>query len=97
MGRQFHIRVYGKPRKNPDPALLAQVVILLGRHLHQQRQQRQQQRRQAGSVTGHTGASEAGESPRHRGQPGARQPEPSGDDTPPRVTTSDGTPDREPS
>jgi hypothetical protein len=38
MGHHFRIRVYGTQRKNIDPALLAQVVILLGRHL-QQRQQ----------------------------------------------------------
>lgn len=35
MGQQFRIRVYGTQRKNIDPALLAQVVILLGRHLQQ--------------------------------------------------------------
>ena len=46
MSRQYRIRVYGTQRKNIDPALLAQVVILFGRHLHQQRQQ-QQQRLQA--------------------------------------------------
>jgi hypothetical protein len=39
MSRQYRIRVYGTQRKNIDPALLAQVVILLGRHLQQQRQQ----------------------------------------------------------
>ena len=33
MGRQFRIRVYGAQRHNIDPALLAQVVILLGRQL----------------------------------------------------------------
>ena len=33
----YRIRVYGKPRKDIDPVLLAQVVILLGRHLRQQR------------------------------------------------------------
>jgi hypothetical protein len=42
MSRQYRIRVYGTQRKNIDPALLAQVVILFGRHLHQQRQQQQQ-------------------------------------------------------
>ena len=41
MGRQYRIRVYGKQRKDIDPALLAQVVILFGRHLHQQQQQHQ--------------------------------------------------------
>lgn len=35
MGRQFYIRVYGKQRQDIDPALLAQVVILFGRQLHQ--------------------------------------------------------------
>lgn len=42
MGHQFRIRVYGAQRKNIDPALLAQVVILLGCHL----QQRQHSHRQ---------------------------------------------------
>lgn len=90
MGRQFHIRVYGTPRKNPDPALLAQVVILLGRHLHQQQQERQRQ--QQGSATGRTGAGEAAELPRHRGQPVVTQPEPGGEDAPlaPTKYDSDG-------
>lgn len=88
MGRQFHIRVYGTPRKNPDPALLAQVVILLGRHLHQQQQQRQQQQR-GGSATGHTGSGEAAGSPRHRRQPIASQPEAGGGDAPPAPTEYD--------
>jgi hypothetical protein len=39
MSRQYRIRVYGKQRKDIDPALLAQVVILFGRHLQQQQQQ----------------------------------------------------------
>jgi hypothetical protein len=38
MARQYRIRVYGKQRKDIDLALLAQVVILLGRQLQQQRQ-----------------------------------------------------------
>lgn len=36
MGRKHRIRVYGKQRNNIDPAALAQVLILLGRHRHQQ-------------------------------------------------------------
>lgn len=36
--RPYRIVVHAKPRSNPDSALLAQVVILLGRHLHQQQQ-----------------------------------------------------------
>jgi hypothetical protein len=36
MNRHYRIRVYGTQRKNIDPALLVQVVILFGRHLHQQ-------------------------------------------------------------
>lgn len=31
------IRVYGQPKQNIDPDLLVQVLILLGRELHQQR------------------------------------------------------------
>ena len=88
MGRQFHIRVYGPPRKNPDPALLAQVVILLGRYLHQQQQQRQQQQ-WGGSATGRTGSGEAAESPRHRDKPA--QVESSGHDTQLRDSNGDET------
>jgi hypothetical protein len=40
MSRQYRIRVYEKQRKNIDPALLAQVVILFSRHLQQQQQRR---------------------------------------------------------
>jgi hypothetical protein len=42
MSRQFRIRVYGKQRKDIDPALLAQIVILFGRHLHQQKNRKPQ-------------------------------------------------------
>lgn len=41
---RYRIRVYGKPRRSPDPVMLMQVVILMGRYLHQQRMD--QQRRQ---------------------------------------------------
>ena len=34
MARRYRIRVYGKARENPDPAMLAQIVILIGRRLH---------------------------------------------------------------
>lgn len=34
MGQRYRIRVLGKPRENPDPAMLAQIVILIGRRLH---------------------------------------------------------------
>lgn len=34
MGRRYRIRVSGKARENPDPAMLAQIVILIGRRLH---------------------------------------------------------------
>jgi hypothetical protein len=33
MARRYRIRVYGKARENPDPAMLAQIVILIGRRL----------------------------------------------------------------
>lgn len=39
MPRQFRIRVRATPRANPDPAMLAQIVILFGRYLHEQRHQ----------------------------------------------------------
>lgn len=36
MGRGHEIRVYGRRRKNVDPRQLAQILILLGRHLYEQ-------------------------------------------------------------
>jgi hypothetical protein len=66
----YRIRVYGKQRKNIDPALLAQVVILLGRHLHQQRQHER-------SATGQTPPDKAIPATAHPGKPGRAQPEPS--------------------
>ncbi len=33
MGKRYRIRVSGKARENPDPAMLAQIVILIGRRL----------------------------------------------------------------
>ena len=42
MGKRYRIRVSGKPRKNPDPAMLAQIVILIGRRLQQERLQQSQ-------------------------------------------------------
>ena len=34
MVRRYRIRVSGKARQNPDLAMLAQIVILIGRRLH---------------------------------------------------------------
>jgi hypothetical protein len=34
MGRRYRIRVSGKAFANPDPAMLAQIVMLIGRRLH---------------------------------------------------------------
>jgi hypothetical protein len=31
---RYRIRISGKARRNPDPAMLAQIVILIGRRLH---------------------------------------------------------------
>lgn len=39
--RAYRIRVYGKARENPDPAMLAQIVILIGRRLHAEQLQQQ--------------------------------------------------------
>lgn len=40
MARRYRIRISGTARENPDPAMLAQIVILIGRRLHtEQRQQ----------------------------------------------------------
>lgn len=74
MPRQFHIRVYGAQRKNIDPALLAQLVILFGRHLAQQRQQQHSNHRTAKDTT----ASQAHPSTRHPED----HPVPPPDDTP---------------
>lgn len=38
MGRDYRIRVYGRQRKQIDPCQLAQVLILLGRHMYDQNQ-----------------------------------------------------------
>ncbi|MGH8473183.1 MAG: hypothetical protein ACREVJ_12165 [Gammaproteobacteria bacterium] len=38
MVRRYRIRVSGKARENPDPAMLAQIVILIGRRLHAEAQ-----------------------------------------------------------
>ena len=38
MGRDFEIRVYGRRRQKVDPRQLAQILILLGRHLYEQQQ-----------------------------------------------------------
>ena len=48
MGQRYRIRVLGKPRENPDPAMLAQIVILIGRRLHAEHLQ------QAAHLTGKT-------------------------------------------
>jgi len=40
VGRRYRIRVVAKPRKNPDLRLLAQVVMVYGRHLWRKRQDR---------------------------------------------------------
>jgi hypothetical protein len=37
--KRYRIRVTGKPRTHPDPAMLAQIVILIGRRLHAEQQQ----------------------------------------------------------
>jgi hypothetical protein len=38
--RAYRIRVYGRRRQNVDPRQLAQILILLGRHLYEQQQAR---------------------------------------------------------
>lgn len=40
MRRKHRIRIYGKQRKNIDPVALAEVLIALGRDLHQRRLRR---------------------------------------------------------
>jgi hypothetical protein len=57
MSNNYHTRVYGKPCKNIDPIPMTQVVILLGRHLHQQHQRLHHQDpdrdRESGGTTPH--------------------------------------------
>jgi hypothetical protein len=92
MGRQFRIRVYGQPRPHPDPALLAHIVILLGRHLHQQQEHHHQQghglRQHGGHQTAdHAAAGETVPAPGRRRKPA--QTKPGGHDTPPRTNDGD--------
>jgi hypothetical protein len=70
MGRQFRIRVYGTQRHNIDPVLLAQIVILFGRQLHQRQQQQQQ------SATGHARVEQGCPSPRSAGKSEVTNPKP---------------------
>lgn len=51
MGKRYRIRVSGKARENPDPALLAQIVILIGRRLHAEHLQQHAAQR-AGATEG---------------------------------------------
>lgn len=73
MPRQFRIRVYGAQRNNIDPALLAQLVILFGRHLHEKHRQ-------------HSNNRAAKDTTASQDQPPAQHhedhPEPPPDDTP---------------
>lgn len=82
MGRQFRIRVYGKQRKDVDPALSAQVVILFGRQLHQQRHNHQA----AQDATTNQGCP----STQHQGKPDVTYPEPPPDNTPPTLRNDEG-------
>lgn len=75
MPRQFRIRVYGAQRKNIDPALLAQLVILFGRHL---REKHQQQHSHRTATAKDTTATQAQPSARHHED----HPAPGPDDTP---------------
>lgn len=43
MGKVRRIRVWGKQRKHPDAALVAQAIIQLGRELWESRQAEQQE------------------------------------------------------
>lgn len=85
MPRQCRIRVYGAQRHNIDPALLAQVVILLGRHLHHQRHH-QHNHRAAQEATASQGCPPA----QHHGELGMARSEPPPDDTPPTPRNNEG-------
>jgi hypothetical protein len=85
MNRQYHIRVYGTQRQNIDPALLAQVVILLGRHLHQQHHH-QHNHRAGQDAT----ASQDCPPARHHGELDMARSEPLPDNTPLTPRNNDG-------
>lgn len=81
MTRQYRIRVYGTQRNNIDPALLAQVVILLGRQLQQQRQHHGTRR---AKVARYPSVS------LRRRKPGLVKPSPQGTSHPPNDDRRDG-------
>jgi hypothetical protein len=60
--KRYRIRVTGKPRTHPDPVMLAQIVILIGRRLHAEQQQ---QRATGGTRT----RPEAGSPPQQQAHP----------------------------
>lgn len=66
MVRRYRIRVSGKARENPDPAMLAQIVILIGRRLHAEQLHQQ---------PAHAGRNEETETTTH-GQAAAHSSEP---------------------
>lgn len=51
MGKRYRIHVSGKARQNPDPVLLAHIVILIGRRLHAEHLQ-QHARKRIGATEG---------------------------------------------
>jgi hypothetical protein len=87
MSRQVRIHVYGKQRQDIDPVLLAQVVILFGRHLHQRNQQHNHQ-----AAIDATASQEGDPSARHHNPPEVTRPEPSPEDTPLPPRNNDGEP-----
>lgn len=48
VSKHYRIRVWGKPRRNVDPQMLAQVMLLVGQHLAEQ--QRRRGRHRAGDA-----------------------------------------------
>lgn len=77
MPRQFRIRVYGAQRRNIDPALLAQLMILFGRHLNEKHRHQHSHRT---ATAKDTTASQTQPSARHTED----HPAPPPDDTAPR-------------
>ncbi len=70
MGRAYRIRVYGKARENPDPAMLAQIVILIGRRLHAEQLHQQQAAHATGGVDDIADSPHGDGSEQETGRPG---------------------------
>jgi hypothetical protein len=51
MGKRYQILVFGKQRRNVDPSMLAQVLILVGQRLARKRQHRGTEQQRTSDTT----------------------------------------------